>query len=136
MALRRLVFPVQRRAELTREEFQRYWREQHAPLVRRLARTLGIQRYVQVHTDLNAETDPGRVARNAAPPHDGVAELWIDTDLAEGSIEERRAAATELLADERQFVDLEASRFFFGSERTIVDELGWTEAEPDASGES
>jgi uncharacterized protein (TIGR02118 family) len=131
MALRRLVFPVQRRRELTREEFQRYWRDEHAPLVRRHARTMGIQRYVQVHTDLNAETDPGRAARGGAPPHDGVAELWIDTELAEGTIEERRAAAAELLADERKFIDLEASPFFYGTERTIVDELGWTAAEED-----
>lgn len=132
MALRRLVFPLQRRPELTREEFQRYWREQHAPLVRTHARTLGIQRYVQVHTDLNAETDPGRAARNGAPPHDGVAELWIDTELAEGTIEERRAAAAALLDDERRFIDLEASPFFHGVEHTIVDELGWTEAESGA----
>ncbi len=131
MTLRRLVFPLQRRPELSREEFQRYWREDHAPLVRSHARTLGIQRYVQVHTDLDAETDPGRAARNGAPPHDGVAELWIDTDLAAGTIEERRAAAAELLEDEAKFIDLEASPFFYGTERTIVDELGWTDAEAD-----
>ena len=117
--------------QLSLDEFQRYWREDHAPLVRSHARTLGIQRYVQVHTDLDAETDPGRAARNGAPPHDGVAELWIDTDLAAGTIEERRAAAAELLEDEAKFIDLEASPFFYGTERTIVDELGWTDAEAD-----
>lgn len=131
MALRRLVFPLQRRPELSREDFQRYWREQHAPLVRSRARILGIQRYVQVHTDLDAETDPGRAARDGAPPHDGVAELWIDTDLAEGTIEQRRTAASELLADEATFIDLAASPFFYGVEHTIVDELGWTEAAAD-----
>ncbi len=130
MALRRLVFPLQRREELSREEFQRYWREQHAPLVRSHAQTLGIQRYVQVHTDLNAETDPGRVARNGQPPHDGVAELWIDRDLATGTVDEQRAAGAELLADEATFIDLAASPFFHAVEHTIVDELGWTEAEP------
>jgi len=133
MALRRLVFPLQRRPELTREEFQRYWREQHAPLVRRHARTLGIQRYVQVHTDLDAETDPGRAARRGAPPHDGVAELWIDADLAEGTIEERRAAGAELLEDERRFIDHVASPFFHAVEHTIVDELGWTAVVGEAS---
>ena len=113
MALRRLVFPLQRREELTREDFQRYWREQHAPLVRSHAQTLGIQRYVQVHTDLNAETDPGRVARDGQPPHDGVAELWIDRDLATGTIEEQRAAGAELLADEATFIDLAASNLCY-----------------------
>ena len=128
MALRRLVFPLQRRPELSREDSQRYWREQHAPLVRSRARTLGIQRYVQVHTDLDAETAPGRAARNGAPPHDSAAELWIDTDL---TIEQRRTAANELLADEATFIDLGASPFFYGVEHTIVDELGWTEAAAD-----
>ena len=115
MALRRLVFPLRRREELSREEFQRYWREHHALLARSHAATLGIQRYVQVHTDLDAEARPGR------------------RDLATGTIEEQRAAGAELLEDEAKFIDHEASPFFHAVEHTIVDELGWTEAEPDPS---
>jgi hypothetical protein len=42
----KLVFTVRRREDLTREEFQSYWRERHAPLVRRHADTLRIRRYV------------------------------------------------------------------------------------------
>src|SRR5881397_2597942 len=53
----KLVFTLRRREGMTREEFQRYWREQHAPLVARHARALRIRRYIQVHareTDLDA----------------------------------------------------------------------------------
>jgi EthD domain-containing protein len=49
-ALIKLVFTLRRREGMTREEFQRYWREQHAPLVQRHASTLGIRRYVQTHS--------------------------------------------------------------------------------------
>ena len=46
----KLVFALRRRGDLSRDEFQRYWREHHAPLVRSHAEVLGIRRYVQVHT--------------------------------------------------------------------------------------
>src|SRR5919112_4185036 len=46
----KLVFCLRRRGDLSREEFQRYWRETHAPLVRERSPVLGIRRYVQVHT--------------------------------------------------------------------------------------
>jgi hypothetical protein len=45
----KLVFTLRRREDMTREEFQSYWREQHAPLVARHADALRIRRYVQVH---------------------------------------------------------------------------------------
>ncbi|MEW6270992.1 MAG: EthD domain-containing protein [Thermodesulfobacteriota bacterium] len=41
----KLVFCLTRLPHLSREEFQRYWRERHAPLVRSHAATLRIQRY-------------------------------------------------------------------------------------------
>ena len=45
-----LIFCLRRLPHLSREEFQRYWREQHAPLVRAHAAALGIHRYVRAHT--------------------------------------------------------------------------------------
>src|SRR5262249_44643417 len=45
-----LVFVLPRRPGLAEEEFHRYWREQHAPLVRKHADALGIRRYSQMHT--------------------------------------------------------------------------------------
>jgi len=42
----KLVFMVRRREGITREEFQRYWKEEHAELVQRHAGLLRIRRYV------------------------------------------------------------------------------------------
>ena len=117
----KLVFCWRRVPELSREEAQRYWREQHAPLVTRLASTLGITRYVQVHTTPDAESYGGRSARSAPEPYDGVAELWFDADAATGSAEERRAAVQALLEDERHFIDHARSPLWIGEERSIIE---------------
>ena len=46
----KLIFCLHRRPELSREQFQAYWRDKHAPLVASFAPVLGIRRYVQCHT--------------------------------------------------------------------------------------
>ena len=46
----KLTFCLRRKHGMSVEEFQRYWRNTHAPLVAARAETLGIRRYVQAHT--------------------------------------------------------------------------------------
>ncbi|HWX95677.1 MAG TPA: EthD domain-containing protein [Solirubrobacteraceae bacterium] len=120
----KLVFTLRRREDLTREEFQRYWSEQHAPLVQRHAETLHIRRYVQVHardTDLD-EALAG--ARGSEPRfYDGVAELWWDSLeelVAAFSSDAGQAASRELLEDEQRFIDLPRSALWLGEENVVV----------------
>ena len=119
----KLVFCLRRKDGLSREEFQTYWRETHAPLVASVAETLNIRRYVQVHTmdaDFNAVI---RASRQAPEEFDGVAELWwdsLETLAAPGQTEEGRAAGATLLEDERRFIDLEHSPLFFTNEHEII----------------
>jgi uncharacterized protein (TIGR02118 family) len=118
----KLVFCLRRRQGMSREEFQHYWREIHAPLVAGHAQTLGIRRYVQVHTTSDLEYSV-RAARNGPEPYDGVAELWWDSAdamTAAASTEAGMAAGLELLEDERRFIDLEKSPLFFAQEHLIV----------------
>jgi uncharacterized protein (TIGR02118 family) len=121
----KMVFTVRRRADLTREEFQQYWRSQHAPLVKRHADALRIRRYVQVHA-----RDTGLEAAIAGPRgseenvYDGAAELWWDSleDLVEAiSSEPGQAAGQELLADESRFIDLPRSPLWLGEENVVID---------------
>jgi len=107
----KIVFCLTRRPELSREEFQAYWRDVHAPLVRSRASLLGIRRYVQSHTTDEAGFAALARARGAPAAFDGVAEIWFE-DSREGSPEQRLAAARELVADERKFIDLAASPIF------------------------
>ena len=120
----KLVFCLRRLPHLSLEEFQQYWLERHGPLVRSHAKTLRIKRYVQVHTLDSPANEAIRRSRDAGEPYDGVAELWWDSveDMAAGSATpEGRAAARELLEDERKFVDLQRSALWVGTEHTIVD---------------
>jgi uncharacterized protein (TIGR02118 family) len=120
----KLVFTLRRRDGMTREEFQNYWREQHAPLVGRHARTLRIRRYVQTHAR-ETEIDEILAASRGAPTgfYDGAAEVWWDSleDLVEAySTEEGQNAGAELLEDEKRFIDLPRSSIWMGEEKIVV----------------
>ena len=69
---------VNRKASMTVDEFQKYWRETHAPLCQA---AVAMRRYVQNHTR-RAIYDSGRT-----PPFDGAAMAWFD------SMDALRAAA-------------------------------------------
>ncbi len=74
----RLVFALRRKPGSSREEFQDYWLNKHAPIVASVSSDLDILRYVQTHT----LTDPANAAAQNArgsmePAYDGVAELWL-----------------------------------------------------------
>ena len=119
-----LVFCLRRRAELSRAEFQRYWRETHGPLVRQHADVLRIRRYVQVHTLDDPINNALRAGRASGEPYDGVAELWWDSaaDLAAATASEQgRAASLLLFEDERRFIDHARSSLFVAEEHSIVD---------------
>ena len=119
----KLVFALRRRPEMSRAEFQRYWREQHAPLVQSHAEELGIRRYVQVHS-LPAEAQAMlRASRQAPAEYDGVAELWYDSleaIAAAVGTEAGRTASIALLEDERRFIAHKSSPLWFGEEYPII----------------
>ena len=119
----KLSFCLRRLPHLSREEFQRYWFDTHAPLVRKHADALRIRRYVQTHTLLGDAADSLRATRGGPPGYDGVAELWWDSEediaaalTAPGGSEAGRI----LLEDERKFIDLANSPLFWAREREII----------------
>jgi uncharacterized protein (TIGR02118 family) len=120
----KVVFMIRRREGMTRGDFQRYWREDHAQLVSRHAELLRIRRYVQTHardTDLDDALAGSRGSE--ARQYDGVAELWWDSidDLMQAATsEEGQTAQRALLDDERRFIDLANSPIWLGEEITVV----------------
>lgn len=120
----KLVFTIRRSPGMTREEFQRYWRNEHTQLVERHAEVLRIRRYVQTHardTDADAAISG---ARGSQPgEYDGVAEIWWESveDLLEASVSEQgQSAAAALLEDERRFIDLPNSPIWLGEENVVI----------------
>lgn len=115
----RLEFALRRRPDMSRAEFQKYWREVHGPLVARHSTTLRIHRYIQLHT-LDDPINAGLVAARGGmePEYDGVAEVWFAhvDDLAAFTTEAGAVAGRELLEDEKNFIDLPNSPLWFAYE--------------------
>jgi uncharacterized protein (TIGR02118 family) len=118
----KLTFCLHRLPSMSREAFQKYWFENHAPLVNRHREALGIRRYVQLHSTTTDLNEAIRGGRGAPQMYDGVAQLWwdsLDDIVAATSSSEGQAAGLALLEDERKFIDLSRSPLFFGEEKTI-----------------
>ena len=88
----KVVVLLTRRGGMSREEFERYWRERHLPLVAKLP---GLRRLVANHV-LPDPNDP-------ASAYDGVAEDWFDDlqahDAALASPQGRCRASSASAAD-------------------------------------
>jgi uncharacterized protein (TIGR02118 family) len=116
----RLIFLLRRKPELSLAEFQRYWREEHGPLVASHQQRIGALRYIQVHRlddEINDRMAQARGGMEA--PYDGVAELWWDSEEALVDVLSKdagRSAGAELLEDERRFIDLPNSPLWFAHE--------------------
>ncbi len=119
----KLTFCLVRLPELTRAAFQAYWFDNHAPLVKSVAETLRIRRYVQTHSLPLEVSAPLRASRGGPEGYDGVAELWWDTieDALPASPSQAMIDAGRLLLeDERKFIDLARSPLWWGEEKPIV----------------
>ena len=89
----KVMFFVHRRTDISHEEFRRYGREVHAPLV---ARIPGLRRYVLNFAVCDAE--------GPAPLFDGVTEVWFDhAESFYAALSSREGA--EALADQTNFLD-------------------------------
>jgi hypothetical protein len=116
----KLVFCCRRNRNLSVEEFQKSWLNDHGPLVRSLRRALPqMLRYVQSHT-LHTASEPIWKGRGTKQPYDGVTEVWFESlesmgMSAEGALE----AGAKLLKDEQRLLDLAQSAVFLTEEHEI-----------------
>ncbi len=119
----RMTVALVRLPSLSRGAFQDYWLGQHAPLVRTLAATLGIVRYVQLHSELDGPSPEGPSARTWPAPYDGLAEILYESREAfDARMSDPAAqdAARLLRDDERRFIDREKSRRWWGFEHAVI----------------
>lgn len=120
-----LTFCLKRLPHLSRHEFQRYWFQTHAPLVRELAPVLRIRRYSQLHTLPHTVNEMLRRGRGAPEEYDGIAVLTWDSleDLIAGSsTPDGRIAGRRLAEDERRFIDLARSPLWVNQEHVVVED--------------
>jgi EthD domain len=118
----KVVYCLSRKEDLTREQFQQYWRGQHAEKVKERAEAIGMKRYVQSHsydTPMNA----GMASeRGGLDGYDGIMEGWWDSEgqaMAALTTPKGMQAMAELLDDEKRFIDHSRSRIFVTREHVI-----------------
>lgn len=120
----KLVYCIRRPADLSAEEFRRYWRNDHADLVRSVAEVIGAVRYVQSHTVAPELNEVLAASRGCAEPYDGVTELWWHSlaDLEAGmQSPDSLDAQRRLLEDESTFIDFSRSSVFMTEEHLVFD---------------
>jgi len=91
--IKSVVF-FKRKAGMSVEDFQRYWRTRHAEVVSKLP---GATRYVQSHTRPS-------IYRTREPVYDGIAEIWSD-DMAALREMTKHPHYQAVRADEANFID-------------------------------
>ena len=111
----KLIICATRRSDVTREEFDSYWRDKHGPLVKSVAEfARHVRRYVQCHLV------EGAPPFGVAGAYDGVAELWFD------NVEEAARAFSEpkyleiIRPDELKFVDPRKCISFMTEELQVI----------------
>jgi uncharacterized protein (TIGR02118 family) len=120
----KLVYCLRRRADLSLEEFYRYWLNTHGPKVKNMADALRARRYIQSHTCAPELNQIFADSRGLAPAYDGITEVWWDSaeelKAAMASTAGAEAMAT-LMEDETRFIDFSRSRVFMTTEHPIFD---------------
>ena len=121
----KLVYCLRKKANISQEEFHRYWREDHAPLVTSVAHESKCIKYIQSHTIQTALNELFVESRGLAEAYDGITECWWESEEAlinatktEGGIKVFQA----MLEDEKSFIDFSKSRVFITKENLIFDE--------------
>ena len=111
----KLIICATRRSDISRQEFDSYWREKHGPLVTSVAEfARHVRKYVQCH--LVEGTPPFGIAGD----YDGIAELWFD------SLDEAAHAFSEpkyleiIRSDELKFVDPQKCISFMTEELQVI----------------
>ena len=119
----KLVMCVCRRPELSREQFQDYWRNHHGTLIQKFAETYKARRYVQSHTINTPLNENVRKSRGMSQEYDGIVEIWWESeeDFIEAiSSPEGQKLRTVFLDDEAKFLDFGRSAAFFTKEYVLV----------------
>jgi uncharacterized protein (TIGR02118 family) len=103
----KVIFVLQRRADLTREQCQAQWSgEQHVAIIRKLP---GLTRWVQNHVN----------SAPADPVCDGIGELWFASDeLMSAALNSPEMAAA--VEDAKRFLDMDRTGMILVEEKTLA----------------
>jgi len=108
-----------RHPNMTREQFQDYWLNQHGPFFMENASTMRAKKYIQSHTINTPLNDGLKESRGMQAAYDGVAEVWFESEedlMTAMSSPEFQKVAPKLMEDENKFIDHSKSTAFIVKE--------------------
>jgi uncharacterized protein (TIGR02118 family) len=100
---------ITRKAGLSDDQFYRYWRETHAPIVKKIPQLKG---YIQSHRipyDINNST------------YGGEAEVWLDDLDALKALQKSPEYLDGAFRDEPNFIDIERSDFLAARDHVLIE---------------
>ena len=103
------IVVAHRKTGLTREEFSRYWKNEHGPLAAKLIP--GVRRYVQNHL----VEIPGMEYEG-----DGIVEMWYDDVEAWQESMKSVQSSKELAEDGAKFCDLRNASVWIVEEHVVI----------------
>ena len=121
----KMIMLVKRKKGLSREAFLRYW-QAHSASVMAYREVLRIRRYTKTLPVAAPQEHASGLAIQRTPSSfdwDAMGEIWYDSQadfLQVRATQAARQALARLHADERTFVDMEASVLWFGEETAVI----------------
>ena len=118
----KFVMCLHRHPDMSRDQFQDYWKNQHAPLFQSFADTHKAIKYVQDHTIDSPANQMLRESRGMMQEFDGVAEVWFESEQAfvdAMSSPEGQKLGAVLGEDESNFIDHARSSAFLAEEHEV-----------------
>jgi uncharacterized protein (TIGR02118 family) len=104
----KVLILFRKRADLTMDEFKRYWKETHGPIA---ATMPGLRKYIQDHVLADPPPDDR--------PYDAVAELWFDSAEA-FQVAMASPEGQTTMADAATFADMDSVRVVMAREVAIL----------------
>lgn len=111
----KVIVAIRKRPDLSVEDFQSHWRNQHAALVKNNPAS---QRYIRKYTQCFTLLSDYDEAGNAA--YDGAAELWFDSLEDKERFFSDSDYLRDIQPDEGRFADMESTRFFVTEEISVI----------------
>lgn len=114
----KMVACLRRKPDMSADEFHRYWRDVHGPLVKSVPEfKRHLRKYVQGHSV--SPSVPG-FPPATSPSYDGVAELWFDSVEAIGKAFAEPRYLEVIRPDEQKFLDLPNCSIFIVEEVSML----------------
>jgi uncharacterized protein (TIGR02118 family) len=120
----KMIVLVYRLPHLSLAEFETYWADKHAPLVKKHSKALRFVRYVQSYNVNSPEVAEFARMRGWTEPCEALAEVWWQSKAemeAAFASSEAQAAVAELAADEARFCDMTRMAALLTTENVVFD---------------